>query len=86
MTSLSLPDALQGARLHVSEFTDDRIRMRPQKRRHTGRCRCECHDGVGAGSRRCDHCFTYFENDWSEDIMDWGRVISRQRVEYRIRG
>ena len=67
-----------------SEFTDDRMRVTPQKRKHTGSCRCECHNGVGE-SLRCDHCFAYFENDWSEDITDWGRVISK-RVEYRIRG
>jgi len=67
-----------------SEFTDDRMRIRPQKRKHVGRCRCECHSGVGL-SLRCDHCWSYFENDWSEEIK--GREpVSVSRVEFRVLG
>ena len=68
-----------------SEFTDDRMRVHPPKRKHTGRCWCECHAGVGI-SLRCDHCYAYFTNDWSEEMADFRGVISRERVEYRIRG
>ena len=83
--SRSLPDTLQDTRLQSgSEFTDDRMRVRPQKRKHTGRCRCECHSGVGE-ALRCDHCYAYYTNDWSNVITDWGKPVSRG-VEFRIRG
>ena len=67
-----------------SEFVDDSMRFAPQRRKHIGRCRCECHSGVGSVFR-CDHCFAYAENDWSPQVS--GREpVSRQRVEFRIRG
>ena len=83
--SRSLPDTLQDTRLQSgSEFTDDRMRVRPQKRKHTGRCRCECHSGAGE-ALRCDHCYAYYTNDWSEEITDCGKPVSRG-VEFRVRG